>query len=77
MSWHLVTIFHKSYSTEDLWNEDAYIPEAYLPTPEYKVNTAQVQPSITPNWDPDCEQQYYLKRPTLRTPKVFFFVFTT
>lgn len=44
----------KSYSTEDLWNEDAYIPESYLPTPEYKVNLSHVQPS-----DPG------LKRPTL------------
>ena len=59
----------KSYSTEDLWNEDAYIPEAYLPTPEYKVNTAQIQPLLSSNWDPDCEQQYCLKKPNLRTPK--------
>jgi len=57
----------KSYSTEDLWNEDAYIPEAYLPTPDYKVNMSQVQPLMSSTWDP--ESGSYLKRPTLRTPK--------
>lgn len=46
----------KSYSTEDLWNEDAYIPESYLPTPEYKVNLSHVQP---------CSADPGLKRPTL------------
>ncbi len=40
----------RSYSTEDLWNEDSYIiPEPYMPTPEFKVNLSQVQPSLSEN----------------------------
>lgn len=46
----------KSYSTEDLWNEDSY-----LPTPEYKIN--QIQPQVSHCWD--------LKRPNLKTPTHF------
>ena len=34
-----------SESTEDIWNEDKYIPETYLPTPEYFVSITAVQPS--------------------------------
>ena len=46
-------------------------PQAYLPTPDYKVQTNQVQPMLTSPcvWDPESEHQY-LKRPTFRTPSL-------
>ena len=40
---------HRTDSTEDLWNEDSYIPETYLPTPEYFVNVTPVQPDYDPH----------------------------
>ena len=35
----------RSASTEDLWSEDQYLPEAYLPAPDYMVSVNAVQPS--------------------------------
>ena len=54
----------RSYSTEDLWTEDAYIPESSLPSPQFKVNTSTIQPSVRLT-DSD---QLNLRRPNVRTP---------
>ena len=58
---------HKSDSTEDLWNEDRYIPDAYLPSPpEIRVGLENIQPNredIEPKremdetWDYDYDEQ--------------------
>ncbi len=31
----------KTESTEDLWSEDRYLPESYLPSPDYFVSAVQ------------------------------------
>lgn len=47
---------NKSDSTEDLWNEDAYLPESYLPIPDYMVSIAAIQPDMH-NWDFDYDSR--------------------
>ena len=46
-----------SVSTEDLWHEDAYIPEQYiLSSPDYKVSLSTVQPDVPQLCDVVCQK---------------------
>ena len=39
----------KTESTEDLWSEDRYLPESYLPSPDYFVSAVQPAEDGGPN----------------------------
>ena len=53
----------KNGSTEDLWSEDQYLPDSYLPTPDYMVSVSSVQPDheikqeVDETWDYNYEDQ--------------------